>query len=300
MILLKSAPNGAATAGDICLGNNCHRYATSKEIVTMNLTTKSTKLFVTAASFFALAASANASDLLDGVLDQSADQPAGVSVNWSGVYVGGRVGVGNANHDLTLEGHDGNENGSVLRPYFGEDTVEEGGTVDLLGLNGVNSLGIIGGGQIGADKQMGNFVVGVFGSYDISNMETEFTLVDETEVIASKEHEWSAGARLGYLVNPDTLLYGLAAYTETKYDIGDDDSHTFEGVTAGVGIEFAATRNVFLGLEATHTFYNEGTLGTEIIDLPGLCNPACDTLTLKDDLDETKIMGTLKIKLNSF
>jgi len=35
---------------------------------------------------------AKSSDLLDGVLDQSADQPA--SVNWTGFYVGGQVGYG--------------------------------------------------------------------------------------------------------------------------------------------------------------------------------------------------------------
>lgn len=246
---------------------------------------------------------ANASDLgIDGRADQYEPAPAGTSVNWTGVYVGGRVGVGNANHDLTLEGHDGNESGTI---YGGDGSwhplgtdVAIGGTADLLGLNGVNSLGIIGGGQIGADKQMGRFVVGIFGSYDLSNMETEFTAFDETEVIASKDHEWSAGARIGYLVNPETLLYGLAAYTETKYDIGEDDSHTFDGVTAGVGIEFAATSNVFLGLEATHTFYREGTLVSE--DIPYGDQDPADTISLQDDLDETKIMGTLKIKLNSF
>jgi outer membrane immunogenic protein len=236
---------------------------------------------------------AKSSDLLDGLNDPA---PQGTAVNWSGVYVGGRVGVGNANHDLTLEGHDGNGNGTVFG--FIPQDVEVGKTVDLLGLNGLNSFGLIGGGQIGADYQMGRFVVGAFGSYDISDMETEFTVWDQTEVIASKELEWSAGARFGVLVNPETLLYGLAAYTETEYKIGDDDKHSYDGVTIGGGIEFAATNNVFLGLEATHTFFNEATLGKENIDYAG-CPPSCDTLTLKDDLDETKIMGTLKIKLNN-
>lgn len=49
---------------------------------------------ILAASFFALAASANASDLLDGLNDPAPAETQGVHVNWSGFYVGGYAGYG--------------------------------------------------------------------------------------------------------------------------------------------------------------------------------------------------------------
>src|SRR5690606_25576434 len=48
---------------------------------------------------------AKSSDLLDGLNDPAPTQ--GVRVNWSGFYVGGAIGYGNANHDLTARRYNG-------------------------------------------------------------------------------------------------------------------------------------------------------------------------------------------------
>lgn len=273
-----------------------HLFITSKDlIITMKRYLNTSASIAIMATF--LATGAQASDLFGG---SAKDAPGEVvsykaPTNWTGFYIGGRAGYGNANHDLTLEGFDGNENGTIFgKPIVGE----AGGTVDILGLDGVNSPGFVGGGQVGFDKQMGRFVIGAFGTYDFANMKTTFTALGDQSTIAEKDYEWSAGLRGGVLVNPNTLVYILAAYTETEYKIDDDFDHKFQGVTVGGGIEFAATNNVFLGLEATHTFFDEETLISE--DIPYAdCTPSCDQLNLKDELGETKIMGTLKIKLNS-
>jgi opacity protein-like surface antigen len=112
--------------------------------------------------------------------------------------------------------------------------------------------------------------------------------------------DWSVGVRAGKLLSERTLLYILAAYTQTEYEAsgtfnGDAFSQTttFDGITVGGGIEHALTHNVFLGIEGTHTFYN----GEDIFNH---YDPAANVGTaIYDDLGETKLLATIKLKLNN-
>lgn len=213
-------------------------------------------------------------------------------ISWTGFYLGARGGIGNANHDLTVNAYE----------------TEGGQSIDLFTLDGLNSSGFVGGAQVGFDKQVGRFVFGVFGSYDWSNMETELGIYPGAPYGATytleKGDEWSLGARAGLLVNQRTLVYLLAAYSETEYSLngpGVDTAGpalnkdvTFSGVTAGGGIEFALTQSIYAGLEYTHFFGGEESwLDT--------CNGVSECeggLRVTDDLSEDKIMATLKIKMN--
>lgn len=285
-------------------------------------------------------------------------------INWSGFYIGGRIGYGNANHDLTVQrynggycydtfgdaaefpdGFDPRDPGNQENNIFGDPRVrnvpegescEDLVTTDTSGptnyagqyfpvdpssqnelsLDGLNSHGIIGGGQIGADQQMGRIVVGVFGSYDLNGMETNISAEDGFGIEGNgqafdvnsleKGDEWSLGARVGFLATPRTMVYALAAYTQTDYTVkgtrfadGENPgafskTTDFDGVSVGGGIEIALTSNVFLGGEYVHTFYGKET----ILDTGGTNVGGFGTRVI-DDLDEDKIMGTLKIKLNS-
>jgi outer membrane immunogenic protein len=269
------------------------------------------------------------------------DRVEGTAVNWSGVYFGGAIGYGNSNHELSVSDYfkdycdhvrykqagiedssdnkfldlsrglnfslDDLENCDAPDPAPTNGAllplgIEPGDSREVATLNGLNSSGIIGDVRAGADFAQGRFLFGVFGTYGFSQMEADGSGFGAFESFTlDKGDEWSIGGRLGYLVSPSTLLYALAAYTQTDYEFagvfdGDPFSKdtTFDGVTVGGGIEFAVSSNVFLGIEGTHTFYGEETIfdnynadknvGTSIVD----------------DLDETKVMGTLKIKLNSF
>jgi outer membrane immunogenic protein len=230
-------------------------------------------------------------------------------VNWSGFYVGGRIGVGNANHDMDLDVYD-------LSPAAGQPS-----SVPISGIDGWNSSGIIGGAQVGVDKQVGRFVFGVFGSYDWSNMETNVSGIGGIgqfviggpvpggvgNVSLEKQEEWSLGGRAGVLVNPKTLVYLSAAYTETDYEFnglapglvtgGFSEEQTFSGVSVGGGVEFALADNIFLGLDYTHTFYgDEEWLDTcNAVGAPAACDSG---LRMTDSLDEDKVMATIKFKLN--
>jgi outer membrane immunogenic protein len=245
--------------------------------------------------------SANAADIFGG--GSTKDSPSDVvsykaKANWTGLYIGGRVGIGNADHELSVQGFEFDE--------AEKEEIATGGFRDLITLGGLSSSGFVGGGQVGFDKQIGRFVLGAFGSYDFTNMETTLDFADVLggeNFSLEKDHEWDAGIRAGVLVNPDTLVYALVAYTQTQYSLsgpgvsevpGLDTEKTFSGVKVGGGIEFAATNNIFLGLEGTHSFYGDETWFSS-------CDGECggEDTQVNDDLEETKILGTLKIKLNS-
>jgi outer membrane immunogenic protein len=295
----------------------------------------STSTFALATIFFLTPALA--ADLGGSKDPTSADYTAPAQFSWSGLYIGGRFGYGNANHELSTERYnsdycyDNSGKGTGLPDGFdptvnvwsngigGDDAsaVPIGGCVDAAGENwgdevlvaasskevesidGLNSSGITGGAQLGYDQQLGRFVVGVFGSYDLSSMDTtgsdgtdDFTLID-------KGDEWSVGARFGYLLHPRVLAYVLAAYTQADWTFhdGDDEKEiTFDGVTVGGGLEYALTQNVFLGIEGTHTFYGKEKISDSN---DGEETPSLFGTSEHDEIGETKVLGTLKIKLNS-
>jgi opacity protein-like surface antigen len=301
-----------------------------------------------------LSSTAFAADINGGSLKDGADVFTPKSVNWTGFYIGGSVGYGNSNHDLSVkdyhkefcdDGFDrhgdlqtepdkgdrsrtlGNVNSGVFEEAYGyldtpitpyatceeiavpghADTLHKtvaGGTEEVGHLDGVNAHGLVGDVRLGYDLAYRRFLFGVFGSYGFNQMEADGSRIGSLNNFSlEKGDEWSVGARAGLVVAPRTLAYILAAYTQTDYELtgtlgkGDDATGfsretTFDGVTVGGGVEFALTSNIFLGIEGTHTFYGEETIFSAY-------NPALNSgIRLDDDLSETKVMGTLKIKLN--
>jgi opacity protein-like surface antigen len=254
----------------------------------------------------------------------SADYVAERPFSWTGFYIGGRLGYGNANHELSTEKYfkdycedDGDALVAGFDPFkdgdrddrlgdlgvdgllvcAGEgDTVIAGQNKEIESIDGLNSSGITGGAQIGVDKQFGRFVIGAFGSYDLSSMDTTGSDGPDDFTLIEKGDEWSVGARAGFLLHPRVLAYALAAYTQadwTFHDGEDEKEITFQGITVGGGLEYALTQNVFLGIEGTHTFYDKETISDhyDAEDNKGYRD--------SDEIGETKVLGTLKIKLNS-
>lgn len=257
----------------------------------------------------------------------ASDYTAPTRFTWSGGYIGGRFGYSNANHNLGVEeffkdycgdsfetelgfedgDRDNRENylnadGGLTcptdkKPAGADSIVVAGQSREVASLDGLNSSGITGGFQIGYDHQFGRFVLGAFGSYDLSGMDTTASIGDIDLTLIEKGDEWSVGARAGYLLHPRVLAYVLAAYTQAEWTFGDaltgEKDVTFDGITVGGGLEYALTQNVFLGIEGTHTFYGKETIIEEY--------DADDNEggRLTDEIGETRILATLKVKLNS-
>lgn len=170
-------------------------------------------------------------------------------------------------------------------------------------LDGVGSNGFFGGGTVGADLQSGHWVVGVFGDYNFSGVESSTGVsFNDTEVVSAKIDEgnsWLVAARAGYLFGAEkrALLYGLFGYGQTEVDysltIGGNTGKketTFSGIVIGAGGEYALSQNIFFGIEYQHFFGSEETL------YDGSCGVGCNVI-LTDDMDTDKVMARLKLKL---
>ncbi len=290
-----------------------------------------------------------ASDL-NGSLKDSPSFDAPSVVNWTGFYIGGNLGYGNANHNLSVnEYYKGGcslftQNQISAAPFslqrYAVTTVDQynaannpdvktcaeidtssapgiqppnnisGNSRELGSIDGINSRGPLGGAQIGYDLARGRYLFGIFADYELADMKSDVTINGaglgggNLSIGLEKDHEWSVGARAGLIVAPRTLAYILAAYTQTEYDVTGlsginfgtgtkvTKGATFDGISVGGGIEFALANNIFLGMEYRHTFYGEET----IFDAYNASKNS--GIKVDDDLDEDKIMGTLKIKLN--
>ncbi|MGP0092543.1 MAG: outer membrane protein [Xanthobacteraceae bacterium] len=179
------------------------------------------KLMMGTAISLAIVAGAAAADLSPAPVYGKALPPAW---SWSGCYVGGNVGGGWTNisaYDPRLLISDGNTNGS----------------------------GVVGGGQIGCDYQIGSLVFGIQGMIDGtsirgSGVEPVLPLTNSGSV------PWLAAltGRIGFIVLPTTLIYAKGgpalarnnistAVTATGVPFSSTGYTAGSGWIAGVGLE---------------------------------------------------------------
>jgi outer membrane immunogenic protein len=163
--------------------------------------------------------------------------------DWTGFYIGGGAGGGLANFSGGASG------------VFDADTTTPG-TTDTFAFPYDNDEGFFfGTAQIGYDQRLpASFIVGVFADYDFnSDIETSFSDTallavsgapgDAMTVAGTAEVDdsWTIGARLGYLLNPGTMVYALAGWTHTDLTI----SGTFStNVGGGAPVPFSAEEDV--------------------------------------------------------
>lgn len=141
-------------------------------------------------------------DLRD--LQDAAPMPVRLT-NWTGFYFGG--GIGGVSFSAT---------DTEAIPYWGNEAVDFG------------SQGFLGTVQGGYDVQfpMSRWVAGVFVEFDWASVQAEhvvnygyFPGSPSYWRKLSLDSEWSAGGRVGYLFSPETLVYGLGAYTSQSVSV---------------------------------------------------------------------------------
>ncbi len=131
-----------------------------------------------------------------------------------------------------------------------------------------STSGFLAGGTLGANYQMGAFVLGIEGDGDWTNLSGSITCTGSVTCQTSSNWLATARGRIGYAFDR-ILLYGTgggAAGNIKAYNsfTSGTDSNTEYGWTAGAGIEFAFAQNWTAKVEYLY------------VDLAnGACNASC-------------------------
>ncbi|NJM35271.1 MAG: hypothetical protein HC850_11810 [Rhodomicrobium sp.] len=129
---------------------------------------KALKIALLSSTFlFGTASAASAADIHSGGGSYK-DAPAeyAPAFSWTGFYLGGHVGYGWADHDISSD---------------------DGGFDETPGGIGYDTDGIIGGGQIGYNWQTGNFVIGLEAEGGYLGVEGDKFAVDDPDNFADTE-----------------------------------------------------------------------------------------------------------------
>jgi outer membrane immunogenic protein len=130
--------------------------------------------------------------------------------------------------------------------------------------NGKN--GLLYGGAIGYDAQVGGVVVGVEGEITGSTIKAHnsnlLTAGDNIRVKAGRD--LYAGARLGYVISPNTMIYAKGGYTNarfnTDYSVGTariQQGDNLGGFRVGAGVERKLSGNAYVKAEYRYSHYGK-------------------------------------------
>ena len=199
------------------------------------------RLSVAVISTISAAAFSHIASAADLPMKTPVKAPDAVVTNWTGVYVNGGFGYGLWSADTT-----------TVNPSTGACllcvTQTQGGK---------GWLGVVG---IGYDYQFAsNFVAGVFGDVNFGRLKG--TIQDQGPFFAGETKEewaWAAGARVGWLMTPEALIYVNGGYTSARFS-GANMVNTFVGASTGFSTPGVTTHGGFVGIGTEYAL--AGTLG---------------------------------------
>lgn len=196
------------------------------ELIPSNQENFMRKLFLAAALASVAAAPALAADAV--VYDPAPPAAAPVvmqAYDWSGFYLGGQLGYG-------------------------------WGDAEVTGVGSVDGDGFLGGGHVGYNFALGNVVLGVEADYDFANIELEDDL-GEIDAIARGK------LKVGYALDRALpYLTGGIAHASVDTDLGEFED---TGYALGAGLDYAVTDNVIVGAEYLfHTFDDFDDSGIDV------------------------------------
>ncbi len=177
--------------------------------------------------------------------------------DWTGPYIYGGVNFNSNNYDIVGDGTIGPTMFDFNLPDLGGQGV--GGTIGL-----------------GYDFQVSpTMVVGGFLDYTMPNNEND-TIVNISspgpniafDYALTHQSAATLGARVGYLPNPSTLIYGLVGYNWSNWDgsftlstggppVSSSYSFSNNGISVGAGIETMINQNFSLALEYRYTKFDD-------------------------------------------
>jgi outer membrane immunogenic protein len=178
------------------------------------------KLLLSAAAMVLIAGPTYAADLAVKAPPPGA---AFIASPWDGLYIGANLGYGTTDFDVTASGFSTSEHAS----------------------------GVVGGFQVGYNKQYGTFVLGLETDFDL----TSISKTDAFGITTKLPWFGTTRGRVGFLVNPVLLFYatGGVAYGRAEVSVpGASVKIPGVGWAAGAGLQYALTPQWSIGAEYLH------------------------------------------------
>ena len=202
-------------------------------------------------------------------------EPVESSFDWTGAYVGLNAGAAFSEGEWDNADDPNAIPFNVLIDFTAENT------------------GFIGGGQVGYNRQINHFVLGLEGDLDYLGIDGNNAPVNFAyDAYIHTEQKWlgSVVGRLGY-ANDRLLIYGTAGVAFTSYEfttvnynlstfIVNHPSDNQTGWTAGAGAEYAVTDRFIAGLDFRH--YDFGSSAVSTAALQQSAGPGLDRLRVKE------------------
>ena len=132
---------------------------------------------------------------------------------------------------------------------------------DPAGTVTIQADGLSGGIGMGCDLVLDRVVIGALARYDLQDVSTAFAAsrIDADAM-------WSAAARAGVLINPGTLVYGLAGIAGTEISYAGLLNVETRGLLYGAGLEIdLGVQNLALFAEWNHIAFGKQTDGASTL-----------------------------------
>ena len=162
--------------------------------------------------------------------------------------------------------------------------------------NDQSAEGVVWGGAVGYDIDLGTMVVG--GEAELTESTADTRSLDgdpETFGLGSVEagRDIYVGARAGFKATPNTLVYAKAGYTNARYgflgtdgEVEDQQRIDTDGWRVGAGVEQKIGTNAFAKLEYRYSNYSNAEVDFEPEGIP-------DTDPFDVDLDRHQLMASV-------
>jgi len=180
----------------------------------------------------------------------------------------------------------------------GYDKTQAGSTADddVNEDNDQSAEGLVWGGAVGYDVDLGTMVIGGEAELTESTADTNSTDGDpETFGLGSVEagRDIYVGARAGFKATPNTLVYAKGGYTNARYGflgtdgtVEDEQHIDVDGWRAGAGVQQKIGTNAFAKLEYRYSNYSNAEVDFEPEGIP-------DTDPVNVDLDRHQVMASV-------
>jgi outer membrane immunogenic protein len=201
--------------------------------------------------------------------------PSVAEYNWTGFYIGGNIGYSWGTSDSTVDFYN-STTGALLGSASGSFSMD----------------GVIGGGQVGYNKQTGKIVWGLEADIQASGQQgsAAFTCVTCTPTVTetlNQKLDWfgTVRGRLGWTVTPTVLAYvtGGLAYGDIETNGVISDPTTFStstvkaGWTVGGGVEAQISGNWTAKIE--YLYMDLGSVSGGLVSTPIILTPCTQIRT---------------------